>query len=208
MAEKKKEQPLLQKAIIFAAMKHEGQLRKGTTIPYFTHVMEAMEIVSRMTDKEEIHAAAVLHDTLEDTPTTVEELAHFFNDNVAALVVAESENKRFGQPEEDTWLVRKRETIEHLSAAKTEVKMIALGDKLSNVRAMYRDFLVEGDGFWKKFNNKDPRSQGMYYCSVGLAFWEDEEIRNTQAFREYVELCAKIFHVTRDRDGKLVIEKT
>ena len=76
--EKMVQQPLLQRAMEFAAMKHTGYCRKGGTIPYFTHVMEAMEIVSRMTEDEEIRAAAVLHDTLEDTPTTKEELIHFF----------------------------------------------------------------------------------------------------------------------------------
>ena len=96
-------QPLLQKAIEFAAMKHEGHARKGTTIPYFTHVMEAMEIVSRMTEDEKVRAAAVLHDTLEDTPTTRDELIHFFGERVASLVAAESENKRRDQPEKETW---------------------------------------------------------------------------------------------------------
>ena len=97
--EKRVKQPLLQKAMVFAAMKHEGYVRKGTTIPYFTHVMEAMEIVSRITEDERIRAAAVLHDTLEDTPTTKEELIHFFGKRVANLVAAESEDKRKERPE-------------------------------------------------------------------------------------------------------------
>ena len=68
--EKMIQQPLLQKAMEFAAKKHAGAFRKGTTIPYFTHVIEAMEIVSRMTEDEEIRAAAVLHDTLvHDLPS-------------------------------------------------------------------------------------------------------------------------------------------
>ena len=151
--EKMVKQPLLQKAMEFAAMKHEGYVRKGTTIPYFTHVMEAMEIVSRMTEDEEVRAAAVLHDTLEDTPTTKKELIHFFGRRVADLVAAESEDKREQRPAGETWLVRKQETIKHLETAKTEIRMVALGDKLSNVRAMYRDYQVHGDQLWKKFNN-------------------------------------------------------
>ena len=143
--EKMVKQPLLQKAMEFAAMKHEGYVRKGTTIPYFTHVMEAMEIVSRMTEDEEVRAAAVLHDTLEDTPTTKKELIHFFGRRVADLVAAESEDKREQRPAGETWLVRKQETIKHLETAKTEIRMVALGDKLSNVRAMYRDYQVHGD---------------------------------------------------------------
>ena len=203
--EKRMEQPLLQKAMAFAAMKHEGYVRKGTTIPYFTHVMEAMEIVSRMTEDEEVRAAAVLHDTLEDTPTTKAELIHFFGKRVADLVAAESENKREDRPAEETWLVRKIETIKYLDTAATEIRMIALGDKLSNVRAMHRDLQVDGDKFWEKFNNKDPKAQGTYYCSLANAFRQDEEIRDTPALKEYADLCAEVFPVERDKDGIFMV---
>ncbi len=205
--EKMVKQPLLQKAMEFAAMKHEGYVRKGTTIPYFTHVMEAMEIVSRMTEDEEVRAAAVLHDTLEDTPTTKDEMIHFFGQRVADLVAAESEDKRRDRPETETWLERKLETIQHLEKAETEIRMIALGDKLSNVRAMYRDYQVQGDKLWEKFNNSDPKAQGMYYCSLANAFRKDEAIRNTPAFREYADLCAEVFHAERDQDGNMIVPK-
>ena len=203
--EKMVKQPLLQKAMVFTAMKHEGYVRKGTTIPYLTHVMEAMEIVCRMTEDEEVRAAAVLHDTLEDTPTTREELIHFFGERVASLVAAESENKRRDRPEKETWLERKLETIQHLGTAKTEIRMIALGDKLSNVRAMYRDYQVHGDKLWEKFNNPDPKAQGKYYCSLANVFREDDIIRETPAFMEYAALCAEVFHAERDQDENFIV---
>jgi myo-inositol-1(or 4)-monophosphatase len=203
--EEMKKMPLLQKAMEFAAGKHDGQLRKGTTIPYFTHVMEAMEIVSRMTEDEEVRAAAVLHDTLEDTPATKEELVHFFGHRVADLVAAESEDKREDLPAEETWLIRKEETIEHLRKAGTEIRMIALGDKLSNVRAMTRDYERDGEKLWQKLNNKNPKDHGKYYCGLANAFRKDEVIRNTPAYREYADLCAALFHVERDRDGKMMV---
>ena len=64
--EERIKQPLLQKAMEFAAMKHEGQVRKGTTIPYLTHVMEAMEIVSRMTKDEEAEMIALQKKILDE----------------------------------------------------------------------------------------------------------------------------------------------
>ncbi len=197
--------PLLQKAMEFAARKHEGQLRKGTTIPYFTHVMEAMEIVSRMTEDEEIRAAAVLHETLEDTFTTKDELIHFFGQRVADLVAAESENKREGLPAKDTWLIRKEETIEHLRRAGTEIRMIALGDKLSNIRAMTRDYERIGEELWEKFNNKDSKDQGKYYCGLANVFRADEKIAGTPECEEYAKLCAALFHVERDAEGNLTV---
>ncbi len=199
-------QPLLQKAMEFAAMKHADQVRKGNTIPYLTHVMEAMEIVSRMTEDEEVRAAAVLHDTLEDTCTTKDELVHVFGQRVADLVAAESEDKREDQPAEETWLIRKQETIKHLSRASTEIRMLALGDKLSNVRAMTRDYARIGEDLWKKFNNSDPNEQGMYYGLLANVFREDEFIRTTPEYKEYVTLCADIFGKERDGDGNLIVE--
>ena len=202
--EKRIEMPLLQKAMEFAAGKHEGQVRKGTTIPYFTHVMEAMEIVSRMTEDEEVRAAAVLHDTLEDTNTTREELEKNFGKRVADLVAAESEDKMRDRPETDTWMDRKTKTIEHLEKADTEIKMIALGDKLSNVRAMTRDYERIGEELWKKFNNSNAIYQGMYYGLLANVFGADEKIAGTPEYREYVELCAALFSDERDADGNLI----
>ena len=202
--EEMKNMPLLQKAMEFAAGKHEGQVRKGTTIPYFTHVMEAMEIVSRMTEDEEVRAAAVLHDTLEDTVTTYEELEKNFGKRVADLVAAESEDRMRDRPETDTWMDRKTKTIEHLEKADTEIKMIALGDKLSNIRAMTRDYERIGEDLWKKFNNSDPILQGMYYGLLANVFGADERIRNTPEFREYFELCKGLFSDERDADGNLI----
>ncbi|QUA54586.1 HD domain-containing protein [Aristaeella lactis] len=192
---------MLDRAVAFAAAKHAGAKRKGTTIPYITHVVEAMEIVCHLTEDEEIRAAAVLHDTLEDTDTTREELAELFGDRIADLVAAESENKREGQPEEDTWTIRKQETIRHLSDASTDIRRIALGDKLANIRAMYRDYIVIGEKLWERFNQKDPVMQGMYYGLLANMFYEDEKLRNTPEYREYVVLCSKVFSGTYDGEG-------
>ncbi len=184
---------LIGRAALFAAMKHAGQNRKGSGIPYITHVMEAMAIVAEMTDDQEIQVAALLHDTLEDTDTSGEELVHYFGERVAGLVAAESENKREGQRAEDTWEIRKQETLDHLRGASTEVKIITLGDKLSNIRAMSRDYKALGDELWDRFNQKDPAKHGWYYRSIGEILGEDAFIRDTEAYKEYVELCDETF---------------
>ena len=202
--EEMKNMPLLQKAMEFAVRKHAVQVRKGTAIPYFTHVMEAMEIVSRMTEDEEVRAAAVLHDTLEDTVTTYEELEKNFGKRVADLVAAESEDKRENQSAKDTWLIRKQETVRHLGKAGTEIRMIALGDKLSNVRAMTRDYERIGEDLWNKFNNSNAIDQGMYYGLLANVFGADEKIAGTPEYKEYVELCTALFSDERDGDGNLI----
>ena len=196
---------LVDRAVAFATLKHRGQFRKGTTIPYITHAVEALAIVSRMTEDAEVRAAAVLHDTLEDTDTTKKELIRNFGERVAALVAAESEDKREDQPAEETWLTRKQETIKHLSNASPNVKMIALGDKLSNIRAMHRDYEEIGEKLWERFNEKDPVKQGMYYGSVANVFGKDEVISKTAEYREYVKLVSEVFGSEYEYvDGKTV----
>ena len=85
---------LLNQAIIFATKAHEVQFRKGTKIPYILHPMEAAAIVGTMTTDDEIVAGAVLHDVVEDTKTTVEEIKELFGERVASLVASESEDNR------------------------------------------------------------------------------------------------------------------
>ena len=186
---------LLDKAIIFAVNKHSGALRKGTNIPYIVHPMEVAAIAAGITDDLEVIAAAVLHDTLEDTETTFPELVENFGERVALLVAAESENKREEEKPEDTWKIRKEETIRHLETAEDDVKVIALSDKLANIRAIQRDFENLKDKFWDRFNQKDPASHGWYYRSVGDALSGSDSIRASSAFREYRKRVEAVFGV-------------
>lgn len=160
----------LDKAIIFAVNAHRGMVRKGTAVPYILHPMESAAIVGSMTDDEEVIAAAVLHDVLEDTPVTTERLRKEFGDRITDLVCAESENKREDRPAAETWKIRKQETISALyQETNLSVKMIALGDKLSNIRAIYRDNQRLGDQLWERFNQKDKSEHAWYYGEIAEA---------------------------------------
>ena len=181
----------LTKAICFAAEKHEGQTRKGTDIPYITHPMEAGAIAATLTDDEEIIAAAVLHDVVEDCGVTGGELTVLFGERVASLVAADSEDKRESLPAADTWKIRKEETIAEIGKMNRDEKIIVLADKLSNVRAIYRDYAVLGDRLWEKFNCHDKNEQGWYYKSICDALREDFE--KDFAWLELFELTARVF---------------
>ena len=104
----------LDDAIIFATQKHMGQVRKRESSPYILHPLEAAAIASDLTKDEDTIVAAVLHDTVEDTDTTVEEIREKFGDRVAQLVESETEKKRYDLPPEQTWEIRKKESLEHL----------------------------------------------------------------------------------------------
>jgi (p)ppGpp synthase/HD superfamily hydrolase len=133
-------------AIIFAARKHSGQMRKGTDIPYISHPMEVMDILREDGCPEHVIIAGILHDTLEDTGTTPEEIKEKFGDNVLRIVQAESEDKS------RTWKERKQATIDHLGGLGLAEKQVCCADKLSNLRSMYADRQEKGEELWDRFN--------------------------------------------------------
>ena len=182
---------LMDRAIVFATRAHSGTYRKGTSIPYIVHPIEAAAIVSTMTADPDMIAAAVLHDVVEDTDATVEEISFFFSERIARLVEAESENKRKDLPPQETWMVRKMETLEFLrTKADREAKILALADKLSNMRAIHRDQNTVGDKLWERFNEKDKSKHGWMYRQVANAL---SELSDTFAWQEYDELVRKTF---------------
>jgi len=182
---------LVDHAIIFAVNAHSGALRKGSKLPYIVHPLETLAVVSSMTDDAEILAAAALHDTIEDADVTVEQIAGQFGGRVAALVSADSENKRDGKPRADTWKQRKQETIDSLrSECGLPVKMIVLGDKLSNIRNIYSDYQKTGDKVWERFNQKDKKEHAWYYGAIAEAV---SELSDFAAYKEYKSILEKVF---------------
>ena len=181
---------LLDRAIVFAVQAHAGTERRGKGFPYIIHPMEAMEIVATMTTDQEILAAAALHDTVEDTEVTVEQIRDEFGDRIAALVADESEDRPEGVNEEESWHDRKRAAINHLAKASHDAKMVALGDKLSNMRAIARDYAVMGDALWSRFHAQDPKDHEWHYRGLADAL---RELDGTEAYREFESLINKVF---------------
>lgn len=182
---------VINKALAFAAEKHNGVFRKGTELPYILHPMEVAVIASSMTDDTDVVAAAILHDTIEDTDTEKEDIVREFGENIAYLVCAESEDKREGTPHDESWKIRKYETIVHLRDCTDErVKILTLSDKLANIRAIHRDFQIEGDNFWNRFNQKDPKEQKWYYNSFRYTL---ASLKDTEAYKEYIGRVDQVF---------------
>ena len=153
--------------------------------------MEAGVIIGTMTNNQEVIAAGVLHDVVEDAGVAIEEIGEKFGKRVMELVASETENKRENLPPAETWRIRKEESLERLkSTDDIEVLILWLGDKLSNIRSIYRSFLVEGDAVWSQFNQTDTRAQAWYYRSI-LKY--TERLSDTLAWKEYKTLVEKIF---------------
>ncbi len=181
---------LIDEAIRFATLAHEGACRKGGETPYIFHCLETMLIVSQMTEDREIIAAAVLHDVVEDTSYTVEDIKERFGERVANFVAEESEDKRDHLPKESTWKVRKQEQIEHIAVASHGAKLIMLGDKLANMRSTLRDFKTNPETMWDKFNMKDSKEQEWYFRSVAKAL---VELENQPAYQEFCIILDIVF---------------
>lgn len=179
---------MIRKAAEFAAKAHEGAIRKGTKIPYISHPMEVAMVVSLMTDDQELIAAAYLHDVIEDAGVSYETLEREFGTRVAGLVKRESEDKS------RTWIERKQATIDHLKSAPREEKLLAFGDKLSNLRSTAKDYLAIGDEIWAKFRQKDKKFHAWYYISMAESF---EEFREYPFYEEYMALLKFVFGRTR-----------
>ena len=190
MANKPLDTELLDRAIIFAVKAHAGTERRGKGFPYIVHPMEAMEIVATITPDQELLAAAALHDVVEDTEISADEIRREFGDRIAALVVAESDVFVEGVSEEDSWHDRKQAAMDRLAAAPHDAKIVAMGDKLSNMRAIARDYAVKGDELWKIFHAKDPKDHEWHYRGLAAAL---EELKDSFAYREFVKLIDQVF---------------
>ena len=190
MANKYIDSELLDRAIIFAVKAHHNTERRGKGFPYIVHPMEAVEIVATITPDQELLAAAALHDTIEDTDVTVEELRREFGDRIAALVHAESDQFTKGVSEEDSWHDRKQAAIDRLAAASHDAKIVAMGDKLSNMRAIWRDYQQKGDELWNIFHVKDKASHEWHYRGLAASL---SELNNTFAYQEFVRLIDDVF---------------
>ena len=190
MANKPLDTALLDRAIIFAVKAHSGTERRGKGYPYIVHPLEAVEIVATMTADQELLAAAALHDTVEDTDVTAEQIRAEFGNRIASLVADESDEMPAGVSEEDSWHSRKQAAIDRLARASREAKMVALGDKLSNMRAIARDYAVQGDALWNLFHAKDPKDHEWHYRGLANSL---RELEDTFAFQEFQQLINQVF---------------
>lgn len=151
-------------AIEFAVKAHAGQFRKGTKVPYIVHPLGVAKVLIECGCSKKVVAAGILHDTIEDTSLTVEDVTERFGEGIAALVKAVSEPDK-----SDTWENRKRHTIKYLQTAPMEVLLVSCADKLDNIRAIREDYSRVGESVWSRFN-RSRESQRWYYRSLADVF--------------------------------------
>ena len=161
--------PQIKKAIQFAARKHHGQLRISSTpdapLPYVTHLFSVALLVAEDGAHDNVVTAALLHDTLEDTGTTREEIVATFNDRVAELVESVSEIKeKDGKRIE--WEEVKANYLTLIEKIDTDALLIAIADKVDNVESRIEEFEKEGDAFLSRW--KRPNADYLWFYGEAL----------------------------------------
>lgn len=151
---------IIQDALNVAAKAHKDQVRKGTDIPYITHPVGVGMLLQQMKCSPDVIAAGILHDTLEDTPLTREDLLTHFGAHITSLVEAASE------PDKTlTWFERKYHTLLDIPHCTTDELYVIIADKLHNLQSIRTDIEIHGDSTWDRFNH-GYREQRWYYTNL------------------------------------------
>ncbi len=168
--------PLVEQAMRVAARQHRDHHRKSSDLPYITHPASVAMILLRAGfDDDEILAAALLHDAIEDTDYTIDKLQDEFPANVVEYVTASTERKRDDSGQQRSWRERKQEHIQQVASASLNARAVVLADKLHNLGTMLFD-VDAGEELWSRFGA--PAEQVLWYHQTMLeaAAGNDEEL--------------------------------
>ncbi len=189
----------IEEALIYATIMHQGKKRKLSGTPSILHSLEVAQIISTMTDDEDIIVAGILHDIVEDTDGTLEEIKKRFGESVAFFVSSESEENYPQETRDMSWKRRKEDSLRVLKNTNDQgVRILWLADKLSNIRSLAGNYSEQGEKMWENFNQKDPKMQLWYYQSVAETL--ELSLNRTGAFKELIKHINFIWPGTFDSE--------
>lgn len=154
--------PRFREALAYAATIHADHLRKGTDIPYLSHLLAVTAMVLEHGGDEDEAIAALLHDAIEDHKATHPDIVSRFGEAVAQIVEGCTDTDK--QPKQP-WQQRKEEHIARLRASPRSVQLVVAADKLHNARSILADYRTLGESLWSRFN-ADRGSILWYHRSV------------------------------------------
>ena len=190
---------ILEEAIIYATIMHQGKVRKFKATPFILHPLEVAQILSTMTDDPEVITAGILHDIVESTDGTLEEIEKRFGGRVAFLVSSETEDVYPDEEKSATWQRRKEGSLRSLQGSEDiGVRMISLANTLANIRSLAQMYSENGEELWQKLHQSDPAMQCWYYRSVAEAL--ELSLNKTGAFKELIKHINYIWPGTFDSE--------
>jgi (p)ppGpp synthase/HD superfamily hydrolase len=156
-------------------------------MPYITHPIRVADQLKHAGASKELICAGYLHDTVEDTPVSLEDIKKTFGVKIANLVAAHTEDKS------KSWKERKQRTIDTLTIADPELKYLIVADKLDNLLSLEKDLQVYGKEVWKNFN-AGPDQQKWYYESIAQKMYAGLSEKDIpHFFKEYEEAVQRFF---------------
>ena len=168
-------------AFAYAAELHQDQTRKGSGIPYVSHLLAVAGLVLENGGDEDQVIAALLHDGPEDQggQDTLDEIRQRFGDRAAKIVEECSDTLVTPKP---PWLTRKRQYLHHLETASTETLLVSIADKVHNLGSITRDYRTHGDALWSRFT-KGCRGTTWYYQRL-LQVYERRDLPQLASLRD------------------------
>ncbi|KUG02415.1 gtp pyrophosphokinase, (p)ppgpp synthetase i [hydrocarbon metagenome] len=176
----------IERACELASQAHAGQVRKGTNIPYITHPMAVGIILAEAGATTDAVIAGIIHDVVEDSHITLEEVEMLFGNRVRTLVEACSELDK-SLP----WEERKNHTLQSLQDVDRDIWLTTLADKLNNIRTMLRDHAICGEEIWSRFN-RGRQEQEWYYRGLVTALRQNRKYLPCM-FNEFEKLVDILF---------------
>ena len=180
-------------AVELARELHAGQLRKGTEIPYLSHLLAVAAIVLEGGGSEREAIAGLLHDAAEDAggQATLDRIGERFGHEVAAIVEACSDTL---SEQKEPWPERKRRYLAHLEDPDLPdgALLVSLADKVHNARAIVFDLRIEGDRFWERFRTGSGPDQLWYYGSLADVFQRRRPGALADELRRLVDEMARL----------------
>lgn len=157
-------------ALVYASVIHAAQTRKGTTVPYLSHLLAVASIALEHGATEDEAIGALLHDAAEDQGGVrrLDDIGARFGEVVRAIVLGCSDTL---EEEKPAWRIRKEQYIGEISESSSSIRLVSAADKLHNVRAMLTDYRQIGDDLWSRFR-VGADEQLWYYRALVSAFRE------------------------------------
>ncbi len=178
---------MFDEAFLLASDHHRRQLRKGTAIPYTSHLLAVASIVLEMGGTEDEAIGALLHDLVEDGggPEGLELIRNRFGEDVARIVLANSDTDEEPKP---PWRMRKEAYIASIAHKQSDELRVSLADKLHNARAICLDYRTHGESLWVRFKAGEGQSVRWYYRALARAFHAQGDALGPQALPILEEL--------------------
>lgn len=174
----------LEAALRFAAVAHRDQVRKSSDTPYVQHVVAVAWILDRAGFGETVQVAGLLHDVVEDTSVSIEDVAKAFGPEVARLVGFCTESKLDAEGRKRPWIDRKSDHVAALADAPVEARGIVLADKLHNLTSLAHDLALGVDA-WSAFNADRDQVLRHHHAVVEACGEDDPRLeRLAEACRE------------------------